>query len=51
MATTDAGAPAAGVPEKALLFAQVQFQIVQGHGLSLESAETVCYISIGALGS
>ena len=49
MATTDTVATAAGASEKALLFSQVQFQIVQGHGLSPESVETVSQILIAAV--
>ncbi len=41
MAALNSKAPSADAPEKALLFAQVQYHIVQGHGLSSEIAEGV----------
>lgn len=43
MAAINAEDRSADAPEKALLFAQVQFHIVQGHGLNSEIAEGVSH--------
>ena len=43
MAAVNPEDPATAAQEKALLFAQVQFHIVEGHGLSPEHAEAVIH--------
>ena len=48
MAAVNLEGTAAAAQDKALLFAQVQFHIIEGHGLNPDHAEAVSHLWVAA---